>query len=69
MVSDGPYKTAHYSICTGLMALGMMVPGMWSGALQEMLGYRHFFVWTCLATIPAFAMAALVKIDPEFGKK
>lgn len=69
MVSDGPYKTAHYSICTGLMALGMMVPGMWSGALQEMLGYKHFFVWTCLATIPAFAMAALVKIDPEFGKK
>jgi PAT family beta-lactamase induction signal transducer AmpG len=60
-VADGPYKTAHYSICTGLMALGMMVPGMWSGALQEMLGYRHFFVWTCLATIPAFAMAALVR--------
>ena len=69
MVSDGPYKTAHYSICTGLMALGMMVPGMWSGALQEMLGYKHFFIWTCLATVPAFVMAALVKIDPEFGKK
>jgi len=69
MVSEGPYKTAHYAICTGLMALGMMVPGMWSGRLQEMLGYQHFFVWTCLATIPAFAMAALVKIDPEFGKK
>jgi PAT family beta-lactamase induction signal transducer AmpG len=69
MVSEGPYKTAHYAICTGLMALGMMVPGMWSGKLQEMIGYQHFFVWTCLATIPAFAMAALVKIDPEFGKK
>lgn len=69
MVSEGPYKTAHYAICTGLMALGMMVPGMWSGRLQELLGYQHFFVWTCLATIPAFAMAALVKIDPEFGKK
>jgi len=69
MVADGPYKTAHYAICTGLMALGMMVPGMWSGKLQEMIGYQHFFVWTCLATIPAFVMAALVKIDPEFGKK
>jgi PAT family beta-lactamase induction signal transducer AmpG len=69
MVSDGPYKTAHYAICTGLMALGMMVPGMWSGKLQEMIGYQHFFVWTCLATIPAFIMAALVKIDPAFGKK
>jgi PAT family beta-lactamase induction signal transducer AmpG len=69
MVADGPYKTAHYAICTGLMALGMMVPGMWSGKLQEMLGYQHFFIWVCVATIPAFIMAALVRIDPEFGKK
>ncbi|QNA87347.1 AmpG family muropeptide MFS transporter [Massilia sp. Dwa41.01b] len=69
MVSDGEHKTAHYAICTGLMALGMMVPGMWSGALQEYLGYKNFFIWTCLATIPAFVMAGLVKIDPEFGKK
>lgn len=69
MVADGPHKTAHYAICTGLMALGMMVPGMWSGDLQETLGYKNFFIWTCLATIPAFIMAALVKIDPEFGKK
>jgi PAT family beta-lactamase induction signal transducer AmpG len=69
MVCEGQYKTAHYAICTGLMALGMMVPGMWSGKLQEILGYRHFFIWTCLATVPAFAMAAWVRIDPEFGKK
>ncbi len=69
MVSDGPYKTAHYAICTGLMALGMMVPGMFSGRIQEALGYQHFFIWVCLATLPAFLMAALVKIDPEFGKK
>jgi len=69
MVADGPSKTAHYAICTGLMALGMMVPGMWSGDLQEYLGYKHFFIWTCLATVPAFIVAALVKIDPEFGKK
>ncbi|WP_313703057.1 MFS transporter [Massilia sp.] len=69
MVAEGEHKTAHYAICTGFMALGMMVPGMWSGALQEYLGYKNFFIWTCLATIPAFIMAALVKIDPEFGKK
>ncbi len=69
MVSDGIHKTAHYAICTGLMALGMMVPGMISGKVQELLGYQHFFVYVCLMTIPAFLMAALVKIDPEFGKK
>jgi PAT family beta-lactamase induction signal transducer AmpG len=69
MVSDGEHKTAHYAICTGLMALGMMVPGMFSGRIQELLGYQHFFVWVCLATIPAFIIAALVKIDPDFGRK
>jgi PAT family beta-lactamase induction signal transducer AmpG len=69
MVCEGEHKTAHYAICTGLMALGMMVPGMWSGDLQEYLGYKNFFIWACLSTIPAFIMAALVKIDPEFGKK
>jgi MFS transporter, PAT family, beta-lactamase induction signal transducer AmpG len=69
MVADGEHKTAHYALCTGLMALGMMVPGMFSGDLQAWLGYPNFFIWTCLATIPAFIMAALVKIDPEFGRK
>ncbi|MES3021216.1 MAG: MFS transporter [Pseudomonadota bacterium] len=69
MISDGAHKTAHYAICTGLMALGMMVPGMFSGRIQQYLGYQHFFIWVCVATIPAFIMAALVKIDPEFGKK
>jgi PAT family beta-lactamase induction signal transducer AmpG len=69
MISDGEHKTAHYAICTGLMALGMMVPGMYSGRIQEYLGYQHFFAYVCVMTIPAFLMAALVRIPPEFGKK
>jgi MFS transporter, PAT family, beta-lactamase induction signal transducer AmpG len=69
MVADGEHKTAHYAICTGLMALGMMVPGMYSGRVQEYLGYQYFFIYVCLMTLPAFILAALVKIDPEFGKK
>ncbi len=69
MISDGPYKTAHYAICTGFMALGMMIPGMFSGAIQEYLGYQHFFVWVMASTIPGFAVAMMIKIDPEFGKK
>ena len=69
MVADGEHKTAHYAICTGLMALGMMVPGMYSGRIQEYLGYQNFFIYVCLMTLPAFILAALVKIDPEFGKK
>jgi PAT family beta-lactamase induction signal transducer AmpG len=69
MISDGEHKTAHYAICTGIMALGMMLPGMFSGALQEAIGYRGFFLWIMLSTVPGFIVASHVKIDPEFGQK
>jgi PAT family beta-lactamase induction signal transducer AmpG len=69
MVSEGKYKTVHYAICTGIMALGMMVPAMFSGWLQEQLGYQNYFLWVMAATIPGFIVTALVKIDPEFGRK
>ncbi|MBQ8673781.1 MAG: MFS transporter [Bacteroides sp.] len=51
-VADGPRRTAHYAIGTGLMALGMMLPGMPAGWIQEQLGYPLFFVWVCLCTLP-----------------
>jgi len=63
------HKTAHYALCTGFMALGMMLPGMWAGWLQSQLGYTQFFIWACVATLPSFAAAAWVRIDPEFGKR
>jgi PAT family beta-lactamase induction signal transducer AmpG len=69
MVSEGGHKTVHYAISTGIMALGMMLPAMASGWLQEQLGYQNFFLWVMAATIPGFIVVALVKIDPEFGKK
>jgi PAT family beta-lactamase induction signal transducer AmpG len=69
MVSEGQYKTVHYAISTGIMALGMMAPAMASGWLQEQLGYQNFFVWVMAATIPGFIVTGLIKIDPEFGKK
>jgi PAT family beta-lactamase induction signal transducer AmpG len=69
MVSEGEYKTVHYAIATGIMALGMMVPAMFSGWLQEHLGYQNYFLWVMAATIPGFIVTALIKIDPEFGKK
>jgi MFS transporter, PAT family, beta-lactamase induction signal transducer AmpG len=69
MVSQGEYKTVFYAIGTGIMALGMMIPAMGSGWIQETLGYKHFFIWITITTIPGFIVAALVKIDPEYGKK
>jgi PAT family beta-lactamase induction signal transducer AmpG len=68
LVSEGEHRTAHYAICTGFMALGMMLPGMFSGVLQDWLGYRAFFLWVMLSTIPGFAVAALVRVPREFGR-
>jgi len=69
MVAQGEYKTVFYAVGTGIMALGLMLPGMASGWIQEMLGYKNFFIWIIITTIPGFIVAALVKIDPEYGKK
>ena len=68
-VENSEFKSSHYAIMTGFMALGMMVPGMFSGYIQEHLGYKLFFVWVIIATIPAFISLLFLKIDPEFGIK
>ena len=68
-VSRGEHSTAHFAICTGFMALGMMLPGLFSGWLQEALGYQLFFVWVLLATIPSFIVVALIPLDAGFGRK
>jgi MFS transporter, PAT family, beta-lactamase induction signal transducer AmpG len=68
-VSRGEHATAHYAICTGFMAMGMMFPRMWSGWLQDHIGYCHFFLWVIVATIPSFLVAARIPLDAEFGKK
>lgn len=67
--SEGTHKTAHYAICTGFMALGMMLPGMAAGWLQETIGYRHFFIWTMICCAATIGVCAFLKIDPSFGKK
>ncbi|MEM8815998.1 MAG: MFS transporter [Pseudomonadota bacterium] len=68
-VSRGEHSTAHFAICTGFMALGMMIPGMFSGDLQTWLGYETFFLWVLLATVPSFIVAALIPLDASFGRK
>ena len=68
-LADGQYKTSHYAICTGFMALGMMIPGMISGWIQEQIGYQHFFIWVMLCTIPGFVIVNFLKINPTFGVK
>jgi PAT family beta-lactamase induction signal transducer AmpG len=67
--SQGEHKTSHYALCTGFMALSMMIPGLFAGALQEAVGYRGFFIIVMLSCILTFVVTAFLKIDPEFGRK
>jgi len=66
-ISEGKYKTAHFAISTGFMALGMMLPGMLSGWVQDIIGYQNFFIWVMICTIPIFFVVPFIKIDPKFG--
>lgn len=68
-VAEGNSKTSHYAIATGFMALGMMLPGMVSGYIQEWLGYSAFFLWVLLASIPAFIILPRLKYPADYGKK
>jgi PAT family beta-lactamase induction signal transducer AmpG len=68
-IARGPHQTAHYAICTGFMALGMMLPGMVSGWVQDRLGYEWFFVEVVIATLPGFLLLVAVPIEREFGRR
>lgn len=61
-ISEGKYKTAHYAISTGIMALGMMLPGLISGYIQEQVGYSLFFLISCLLTIPGIILIFFIPI-------
>ena len=67
--SQGEHKTAHYALCTAFMALSMMIPGLFAGALQEAVGYRAFFVIVVVCCVMTYIVSGQLKIDPEFGKK
>ncbi|MBR1412003.1 MAG: MFS transporter [Prevotella sp.] len=67
--SMGEHKTSHYALCTAFMALSMMIPGMFAGALQEAVGYQAFFLIVVAACSLTYIVTAFLKIDPEFGKK
>jgi MFS transporter, PAT family, beta-lactamase induction signal transducer AmpG len=59
-VAPGKYKMAHYAFATGINNLGFMIPSMLSGYFSDMLGYKIFFIWVLVATIPAFFAAWFV---------
>lgn len=69
-VSPGKHQMAHYAFATGIMNLGVMLPGMASGYLSDWLGYKNFFIWVLIATIPAFIVTILVPfVYPDHREK
>lgn len=68
-IAEGKSKTSHYAIATGFMALGMMLPGMISGYIQEWLGYSGFFVWVVFAALPAIFLLKYITYPADYGKK
>ncbi len=66
---QGENRTSHYAICTAFMALGMMLPGMAAGWIQERLGYVNFFWWIMGCCIVTLVVTALVKVDNDYGIK
>ena len=67
--AKGSFQTSHYAFCTAISYLGLMLPGMVSGWMKDMLGYRTFFIIVMFLCLITFAVTAFIKVDPEFGKK
>jgi PAT family beta-lactamase induction signal transducer AmpG len=61
--SDSRYKTAHFAISTGIMALGMMGPGSAAGYIQQKVGYMNFFLTVCVCTLPSMLLIPFIPKD------
>lgn len=68
-ISEGEYRTSHYALAAGFMALGMMLPGMLSGIIQEAIGYKFFFIWVFVSAVPGYFLAKYIPLEYQFGKK
>lgn len=63
-IAPGKYKMAHYAFGSGLVNLGFMIPSMISGYVSDYLGYKNFFIWVLISTIPAFLATWFVPLKP-----
>ena len=59
-IAPGKHQMSHYAFASGIMNLGVMLPGMLSGAVSDWLGYRQFFLFVLLCTIPALLITYFV---------
>ena len=69
-IAPGKHQMAHYAFASGIMNLGVMLPGMLSGVFSDILGYRRFFIFVLVCTIPALLVTWFVPFThPDKTKK
>ena len=68
-IAPGKHQMSHYAFASGIMNLGVMLPGMISGYFSDLLGYRSFFIYVLIATIPAFLMTYFIPFTYDDSKK
>lgn len=59
-IAPGKHKMSHYAFASGIMNLGVMLPGMMSGEISTALGYRNFFIFVLVCAIPALLITWFV---------
>ena len=59
-IAPGKHQMSHYAFASGIMNLGVMMPGMMSGQLAQTLGYRGFFIMVLFCVIPALLITWFV---------
>jgi PAT family beta-lactamase induction signal transducer AmpG len=64
VIAPGRYQTAHYALGSGFMQLGFVLSKVVSGDIQQLLGYRHFFLWVVLSALPVLVLTRFVKMAP-----
>ncbi|MDR0892073.1 MAG: MFS transporter [Mediterranea sp.] len=68
-IAPGKHQMSHYAFASGIMNLGVMLPGMASGWLSDLLGYKDFFIYVLIATIPAFLVTYFIPFTYDDSKK
>ena len=67
--AQGESKAAHYAICTGFMALSMMLPGLVSGYIVTRFGYYVSFILVMLLVPVTFVVTSLIRVPDHFGQR
>ena len=59
-IAPGKHQMSHYAFASGIMNLGVMLPGMMSGFFSDLLGYEKFFTYVLLAAVPSLLITYFI---------